>query len=181
MPDSHHEKEDGTGKKGGVPGAGNVAEAVLEQPGHNHYHPLPEHRCDAVEGAPDAHEKALPVFIQRQHIVSVRGYVVRGGEHCGDVEEDQGEGEGPDGFACTMRQREGDGGEADGHQRLHHHYPPALGAHHVHQRTPEGFYHPREIEEAGIHRKVGVAHAHTLEHGDRHHVDYEIGYALREV
>ena len=41
---------------------------------------------------------------------------------------------------------EGDSGQRGADEKLHEQYPPALGAQNINDRTPEWFYHPRQIE-----------------------------------
>ena len=175
MPQGDEREEHGRGEQGDAPGARDGAQALLQHARQYHDHALPEDRRDAVEGAADAHEGGLLLLLQGDHIVAVRGDVVRGGGEGDDVEDDQRPAE--DVRADAQREA----GEADGAQQLHQHDPPALGADHVHEGAPQGLDDPGEVEQGGVHGQVAVRHAQALEHRHGDVVDDEVGNALGEV
>ena len=67
------------------------------------------------------------------------------------------------------------------HANLHGDYPPALAAEYVNERAPEGFYHPRQADEAGEQREGAVVHSEVLEHDQGNGIDDKIRDALHEV
>ena len=158
-----------------LPGRRDTPHPLLQQSGHHHYNSLPEHRRNPVKSAPDAHKQRLFLLAERQHIEPVRGYVVRCRSKCYHIE-----------YHKTQPEHIRTHGQREKRKRhcndgLHHQNPPSLALEYVHDRTPEGFDHPRKIQKRRVERKVSVGHPEALEESHGDDVHYEIWYSFREI
>ena len=115
-----------------------------------------------IECASYAHEISLFVLVETEHIETIGSDVVSGTRESHQPEERQ---------RALKPIRSGNG---EGHttksrsdKQLHGNNPPALGLDDIDEGTPQGFYHPRQIEPGGIERDVGVRQSQTFVHDKR--------------
>ena len=120
--------------------------------------------------------EGLVLLGESQDVESVGSDVVGGAAEGHQPEEAQGAAQPP-------RRIEGEGhaGQRSAHQQLHHHNPPALRAQGIHQRTPQRFDDPRQIEPAGVERQCGIRQAKVGVHDDGERHDCHIGHGLGKV
>ena len=127
-------------------------------------------------------------LIERQHIKPVRRDIMGRRSEGRDPEDDQRQDEKGyrgmsrrDNICRGVRKGQGRSDKSRTDQHLHGQDPPSLGLDNIDERTPEGFNHPREIQDTGIRGDIGVRHAHLLEHDRRDRVHNEIGNSFREI
>ena len=166
MVDGHEGQDGGRREEGPGPGLGDGPGPLFQPAGQDDENPLAEHHRDPVERIADAHKGRLPSLVQGEHIIAVRGDVVRGGGESGDDEQDEHPREGRSG-----RKRRGQDADGDGHQQLHRDDPPALALENVHEGAPERLHEPGKADQAGQQGQPGIVHPEVLEdhHGDRVH------------
>ena len=176
MPGGHEGKNHGRGEEGPGPGLRNCPGPLLQHAGQDHEHTLAEDHGDPVEGIADAHEGRLPSLIQGQHVITVRGDVVRGRCEAGDDEQDEHPREGGGGG-----KRRGEHADGDRHQQLHRDDPPPFALENVHEGAPQRLDEPGKADEAGQQGQPGVVHAQVLENHDGNRVHDKIRKAFREI
>ena len=159
----------------GPPGARHVAGAPLKDAAQHHQQALSQHETAAVEGIAYAHERRLPLPVQGQHIVSVRGNVVRSRREGHQHEQHQQH------RHRTERQAERDHRKHGHHCELSQQYPPALAPEDVHEGAPEGLDEPGQADESRQRAQSPVIDAQVLEDRQGYGIDYCIGQALDQI
>ena len=121
------------------------------------------------------------MLVEGYHIKAVGCDIVGGRQHRPDIEQHQCGNERPNGTAYASRQRKRQCHETHRHSRLHDQYPPSFCLEYVHQRTPEWFDYPRQIQQRSESRQRSIVHPQPLEQGNRYHVHEEIRYSFEEI
>ena len=158
------------------PGRGGLAGEVVQAAGQVDQAALAADHGQAVEQAAHAHERRLFARVQGQHVKTVGRDVVRG----------RGKGQQPEHGQAHLqelgaRQGQRHRGQRSAERKLQGHDPAAFAPEQIHQRAPQRFDHPGQVQPTGEQRDVGIAHAQVLvhHHAERHH--HHIRQALAEV
>jgi len=118
----------------------------------------------------------LVLFRQGENVETVGGDVVGGGAEGDDPKERNRE---QDKIRAGQGEREPGEGEAE--DALHAPDPEAARFENIHDRTPERFQHPRQIEEASVETNKFIGDAEGLIEDDGDGGDDGVGQAFGEV
>ena len=151
---------------------------AFDQSGQNNQQPLPHDGRYPVKRTAHPDIQRLPVRIQRQHVETVGGNVMRRRAERHQPEKSQRDLE-----KERSGNRERNPGKPRPQQQLHRNDPPALGFQQIDKRTPERFYDPRQVKPTGVQRDIGIGYPHPLvqdyRNGHHRHVRQPLGEVQR--